>query len=181
MLPESPPQPVPLQKEMHLQQLRLLGTGEGIPLFKDVLALVDGKVPLIIELKVDGSNQNLLCPLVWQLLSGYKGSYCIESFHPLAVFWYRRHRPDIVRGQLSEDFTREKLTFPRFLLSHLIGNCYASPDFVAYNCLHRKELSRVLCGSLYRSLRVAWTVRSKEELQEIAPFFDLYIFENFLP
>ena len=56
-----------------LMQLRLLGTEEGIPLFKDVLELIDGKVPLIIELKVDGSNQNLLCPLVWQLLSGIRG------------------------------------------------------------------------------------------------------------
>ncbi len=164
-----------------LQQFSLLGTNEKIPAFTDVLNLVNGRVPLIIEYKVEQGNSDKLCSICNAILADYNGPYCIESFHPLAVFWYRRHRPDIVRGQLSEDFTREKLTFPRFLLSHLIGNCYASPDFVAYNCLHRKELSRVLCGSLYRSLRVAWTVRSKEELQEIAPFFDLYIFENFLP
>ena len=164
-----------------LQQFSLLGTNEKIPAFTDILELVGGRVPLIIEYKVEKGNTDKLCSICNTILADYDGPYCIESFHPLAVFWYRKHRPDIVRGQLSEDFTQEKLTFPRFLMSHLIGNFYGSPDFVAYNCQHRKEISRVLCGRLYRALRVAWTVRSKEELKDIAPYFDLYIFENFLP
>lgn len=164
-----------------LRQFSLLGTDEKIPAFTDILHLVNGRVPLIIEYKVEKGNANKLCSICNAILADYNGPYCIESFHPLAVRWYRTHRPDIVRGQLSEDFTKDKFTLPRFLLSHLIGNCYASPDFVAYNCLHHNELSRVLCGSLYHSLRVAWTVRSKEELLKIAPYFDLYIFENFLP
>jgi len=164
-----------------LQQFSLLGTSERIPAFTDVLRLVDGRVPLIIEYKVEHGNAAQLCSICNAILADYRGTYCIESFHPQAVRWYRTHRPDIIRGQLSEDFTREKLTVPRFLLSHLIGNCYASPDFVAYNCRHHGELSRTLCGSLYHSLRVAWTVRSEEELHRIAPYYDLYIFEGFLP
>lgn len=95
--------------------------------------------------------------------------------------WYKTHRPNIVRGQLSEDFTRQKLNIPYFLLSHLIGNCYASPDFIAYNCKHRNELSRTICRKLYRSLSVAWTVRSQEELDNVSQSFDLFIFEGFDP
>lgn len=164
-----------------LQQFTLLGTEEHIPAFTDILSMVDGRVPLIIEYKVEQGNAGRLCSVCNAILADYNGPYCIESFHPLAVRWYRTHRPDIIRGQLSEDFTQEKLTLPRFMLSHLIGNFYASPDFVAYNCRHRHELSRTLCGRLYRSLRVAWTVRSSQEMAEISPSFDIYIFEDFLP
>lgn len=164
-----------------LQQFRLLGTDEKIPRLKDILDMVDGRVPLIIEYKVE-KNASRLCGICDRILADYNGIYCIESFHPLAVRWYRKHRPNIVRGQLSEDFTREKrISIPYFLLSHLIGNCYAAPDFVAYNCKHKNELSRNICRRLYRSLSVAWTVRSQEELQKVSKSFDLFIFEDFVP
>lgn len=163
-----------------LQQFRLLGTPERIPAFADILKMVDGRVPLIIEYKVE-KNADKLCRICDAFLADYKGLYCIESFHPLAVRWYKTHRPNIVRGQLSEDFTRQKLNIPYFLLSHLIGNCYASPDFIAYNCKHRNELSRTICRKLYRSLSVAWTVRSQEELDNVSQSFDLFIFEGFDP
>ncbi len=163
-----------------LQQFRLLGTNERIPAFADILKMVDGRVPLIIEYKVE-KNADKLCRICDGILSDYKGLYCIESFHPMAVRWYKIHRPNIVRGQLSEDFTRQKLNIPYFLLSHLIGNCYASPDFIAYNCKHKDELSRNICRKFYKSLSVAWTVRSQEELDKISRSFDLFIFEGFFP
>jgi len=163
-----------------LQQFRLLGTNERIPALTDILQMVDGRVPLIIEYKVE-KNADKLCRICDSILSDYKGLYCIESFHPLAVRWYKIHRPNIVRGQLSEDFTRKKLNIPYFLLSHLIGNCYASPDFIAYNCKHKNELSRRICRKFYKSLSVAWTVRSQEELEKVSPSFDLFIFEDFVP
>lgn len=163
-----------------LKQFRLLGTDEQIPSFEEVLRAVDGRVPLIIEYKVE-KNADRLCSICDRILSNYKGLYCIESFHPLAVRWYKTHRPDIVRGQLSEDFTRKKLRLSYFLLSHLIGNFYAAPDFVAYNCKHQNELSRNICRKLYHCLSVAWTVRSQEELERIAKSFDLFIFEGFVP
>lgn len=163
-----------------LQRFRLLGTDEKIPSFEAVLKAVDGRVPLIIEYKVE-KNAGRLCSICDRILSNYKGLYCIESFHPLAVRWYKIHRPNIVRGQLSEDFTRKRLRLSYFLLSHLIGNCYAAPDFVAYNCKHKNELSRTLCRKLYRCLSVAWTVRSQEELERVSKSFDLFIFEGFVP
>ena len=163
-----------------LQQFRLLGTNERIPAFADILKMVNGRVPLIIEYKVE-KNADKLCSICDRILSNYNGLYCIESFHPLAVRWYKTHRPNVVRGQLSEDFTRQKFSIPCFLLSHLIGNCYASPDFIAYNCKHRDELSRNICRKLYKSLSVAWTVRSQDELEKVARSFDLFIFEGFVP
>lgn len=163
-----------------LREFRLLGTSEKIPSFEEVLKAVDGRVPLIIEYKVE-KNAKKLCSICNNILSGYKGLYCIESFNPLAVRWYKTHRPDIVRGQLSDYFTAKKLKISYFLLSHLIGNCYAAPDFVAYNCRYQNELSRILCRRLYRALSVAWTVRSQEELDKVSKGFDLFIFEGFVP
>jgi glycerophosphoryl diester phosphodiesterase len=163
-----------------LMAFRLAGTDEVIPRLDDVLKMVNGRVPLIIEYKVE-RNANRLCRICDRLLSNYKGLYCIQSFHPLAVRWYKMHRPRVVRGQLSEDFTKQKLNIPYFLISHLIGNCYASPDFISYNCLHKNELSRNICRKFYKSLSVAWTVRSQEELDRISRSFDLFIFEDFIP
>ena len=163
-----------------LQQFRLLGTEERIPAFTDILKLVDGKVPLVIEYKVE-KNANSLCSTCDKILSDYKGLYCIESFHPLALLWYRRNRPDIVRGQLSENFMKTTPNVLFFFLAHLIFNFIASPDFIAYNCKHYTELSRTLCRKLYRCLSIAWTVRSQDELEQIAPHFDSFIFEDFIP
>lgn len=165
-----------------LKQFSLYGTSEHIPTFSSILKLIDGRVPIIIEYKVEKGNADRLCSICDKMLQHYQGDYCIESFHPKAVRWYKEHRPEVVRGQLSEHFTKTvKCTLPMFLLSHLIGNCYAAPDFIAYNCLHYKELSRMLCKYFYRSFSVAWTIRSKEQLQKISAFYDAYIFENFIP
>ena len=89
-----------------LQQFHLCDSDQKIPKFEDVLKLVDGKVPLIVELKIEALDTSI-CPAGDKLLSAYKGMYCIESFNPLGVFWYRRHRKEIVRGQLSDAFLRE--------------------------------------------------------------------------
>ena len=167
----------------YLQQLRLLGTGEGIPLFKDVLALVDGKVPLIIELKVDGSNQNLLCPLVWQLLSGYKGSYCIESFHPFVLQWFKRHQPQVVRGQLSCNFFKEnpRCDIVLFLMSNLMTNFFTHPDFIAYKYLDLKNPAVIYNRKLFRIMTVVWTIPGKPTYDRFKGKVDAMIFEGFEP
>lgn len=167
----------------YLQQLRLLGTGEGIPLFKDVLALVDGKVPLIIELKVDGSNQNLLCPLVWQLLSGYKGSYCIESFHPFVLQWFKRHQPQVVRGQLSCNFFKENphCDIVLFLMSNLMTNFFTHPDFIAYKYLDLKNPAVIYNRKLFRIMTVVWTIPGKPTYDRFKGKVDAMIFEGFEP
>lgn len=163
-----------------LQQFRLLGTEETIPTFAEILNLVDGKVPLIIEYKVEG-NANALCSTCDKILSDYKGLYCIESFHPLAVRWYRKNRPEVVRGQLSENFMQTTPSPLFFLLGHLLFNFLTAPDFIAYNYKHANSLSRILCRKLYCCLSVAWTIRSREQLEQSKSHFDLFIFEDFIP
>lgn len=166
-----------------LQQYTLLDSEEHIPLFKDVLALVDGRVPLIIELKVDGGNQNLLCPLVWQQLERYRGSYCIESFHPFVLQWFKRHQPQVVRGQLSCNFFKENphCDFVLLLMTHLMTNFFTRPDFIAYKYLDTRNPAFRLNQKLHRVMTVVWTIPSKPAYERYKSRVDAIIFEGFEP
>lgn len=165
-----------------LQKLSLLKSEEKIPLFSEVLKLVDGKVPLIVEIKMMDTKTRV-CELANDLLKNYSGVYCIESFHPFAVHWYQEHRPDIIRGQLSADFYKEgeKEDWQMYAVHHLITNVMCRPDFIAYSNKSAGAVGRNICRYLYHGLSVAWTIRSAEELEEARNKYDLFIFEGFLP
>lgn len=167
-----------------LQQFSLYNSEQKIPKFADVLRMVKGRVPLIVEYKTKGMGTEV-CAVSDKLLKEYKGVYCIESFNPLALFWYRRNRKEVMRGQLSENFLkakeREHSPLLYFALHHLLFNFLAKPDFIAYNHEDYKDLSRVICRYIYKNTAVAWTIRSEAGLKERARDFDLFIFDSFVP
>lgn len=167
-----------------LMQFHLMNSDEKIPKFEDFLKMVDGRVPLIIELKIELTDVSV-CPVVDKMLRDYRGVYCIESFNPLGLWWYRRHHKDVFRGQLSEEFFHEidrLMHTPLYvLLAFLVFNFLTKPDFIAYNHQHQRNLSRKLCHGLYRNTAAAWTIRSQAELDECKKHFDIYIFEGFIP
>ena len=164
-----------------IKQFSLLDSGAKIPTLEEALEVVGGKVPLIIEYKLD-RTQTLVCELANDILKDYEGVYCIESFHPLAVMWYRKNRPDIVRGQLSQEHWRypEHRKNPvKYLPALLLTNVAARPDFVAYNHKHYKNVSRRLFG-LLGGLNVAYTIKTVERFEEMKEEFDLFIFDSCL-
>lgn len=165
-----------------LQQFKLADSNETIPTFKDVLATVDGKVPLIIEYKLDVA-QTKVCELANEMLSTYTGSYCIECFHPLAVMWYRKHRPDVIRGQLCMEYWKEekyKGNLMFLMLSYLVTNVVTRPDFIAYQHSDASNLSRRIDAKL-GALSVCWTIKNQEQFEEAKKHFDLFIFDSFIP
>lgn len=169
-----------------LQKFRLLDCGEKIPTFAEALKVVDGRVPLIIEMKVEYMDLRV-CRAANQILRDYKGVYCIESFNPLVLLWYRKNRPDVMRGQLSDGFVRQKefrtpsKLAPGFFLQYLLTNFVTRPDFVAYNHRYQGNLSRRIWHRLFHGKAAAWTVRSEEELRRAKRHFDVYIFDSFIP
>lgn len=165
-----------------LQKLSLAKSEEKIPLFTDVLNLVGGKVPLIIEYKIEATDTKV-CEIGNEILKEYQGVYCIESFNPFGVLWYKNHRKDIVRGQLSEDFLKNKTGkgLLYFVMTYLLTNFITKPDFVAYNAKNYNNLSRKICRKLYGNLAVTWTIKSQEQLDKMKGHFDLFIFDSFLP
>lgn len=167
---------------MELQRFPLFGTAERIPLFSEFLALVDGQVPLIVEIKIH-EDADEVCSAVDALLREYCGPYCVESFHPMAMRWYRRCRPEVLRGQLSTNHSKPgKRENPgQWAVHYLLTNCLCRPDFIAYDHRHKNNLSRLVCKTLFRPLNVTWTVKSQAELDACRRDFDLFIFEGFIP
>lgn len=168
-----------------LRRFTLCGSGAHIPTFREFLELAGGRVPLIVEYKVERKDLSV-CRICDKMLRDYQGSYCIESFNPLVLLWYRKHHPQVVRGQLAESFLRHrefrgKKAPAMFLLQMLMGNFLTSPDFIAYNHEHEANLSRRLCHGLYRVSAAAWTIRSEEQLERARGHFDVFIFDSFLP
>ena len=165
-----------------LQQFSLLKSEEKIPLFTEVLKLVDGKVPLIIEYKIETPDASV-CEVGNEILKDYKGIYCIESFNPFGVHWYKKHRKDVVRGQLSEEFLKNgsPKTPVYFIVAKLLTNFWTKPDFIAYNALNYRNWSRRICRNLYGNLAVTWTIKSQEQLDEMRKYFDMFIFDSFVP
>ncbi len=168
-----------------LQRISLYYSGQYIPKLEDVLKLVDGKVPLIVEFKMEERHDTSVCEIAAPLLDAYQGEYCIESFNPKALIWYRKNRPKVIRGQLAQVYTHHgmqkkgKMRIAFFAMAHLLFNFLTKPDFIAYDCRDRMELSRNLCRSLFRCISVAWTVKSSRQLIEIKPDYDVFIFEGF--
>ncbi len=153
-------------------------TALGVPTFSEVLAILDGKVPLIAEIKGESGNMTV-CQKAAELLDGYGGLYCVESFNPLHLLWFRKHRPHVVRGQLSTRFTKKKRAGPamlNFCLRHLLLNLLSRPHFVAYEFRYADSLSFRLCRAL-GALAVGWTPKGEAEIAEAEAHFDAVIFE----
>ncbi len=165
-----------------LKDFRLCDSEETIPRFEDVLKMVDGKVPLIVELKVERTDLTV-CRRADELLRGYQGLYCIESFNPLVLLWYRKYRKDVVRGQLSDGFIKsgEFKGLLYHILQNLMLNWLTKPDFIAYNHKYENVFARKLCRDLYKNTAVAWTIKSSRELTEARDKFDMFIFDSFIP
>ena len=167
-----------------LKNYHLEGTTETIPTFREVLELFGGKAPMIVELKPVGSNHAALAEEACRQLESYSGAYCIESFDPRCLFWLKKHRPQIIRGQLSMNFFRhpegQPLPIQAALTCHLL-NFLSRPDFIAYKFADRNRLGCFLCRRLWHIQGVSWTIRTSAEHAQARKEGWLSIFEGFRP
>jgi len=163
-----------------LKSYRLAGTDQLIPLFKDVLTVLKD-LPLICEIKNHNGNRNdRLCEETYELLREYNGDYCIESFSPFLVKWFRDNHPEVIRGQLSCDCKGEDIgKISGFLLTHLLVNVFSRPDFVAYCHKDTAKAGYILCKYIYHPLLIGWTARGGEEQAGARKKFDSIIFEKY--
>ena len=153
-----------------LKTCRLQDTEEQIPLFEDVLSLVNGQVPLLIELKIPGRS-TAICQHVHKALSCYHGNYMIQSFNTMGLFWYRRHAPEVLRGQ-------KELWFLRFLAENLLLNFLGRPDFISYKLKNLPKFTVSFLRKFFGTPTAVWTLRTPETLQEGKRSYDMQIFEK---
>ena len=159
-----------------LRKLRLAGTEEKIPLFTEVLeVLQQGAGPLIVEVKT-GPRNDELCEKTYEILGQYPGVWCMESFNPFIVNWFRKNAPEVVRGQLitqKEDYEG----YPGFLQSFLAKAGFSfqnQPHFIAFN-LEAELPLRVRKMHEKGTLLFGWTSRKPgDEERADGLIFELY-------
>ncbi len=164
-----------------LRSLRLLDSDQYIPLLDEVLEVL-GDVPLLCEFKPMRSyTDTALCAAALPHLQQYKGPWCVESFNPFMMRWFRKHAPQVRRGILSKCFVEGEVEPAlRGPLSALMANFLCRPDFIAYQHTdHSQPFFRFCCW--FRPTTMAWTVRSQEEEITSKAWFDTVIFEGYLP
>ena len=167
-----------------LENYRLEGTEEKIPLFSQVLELYAGKAPLSIELKADG-NHRALVEAACRAMEGYTGAYCMESFDPRCILELKKNHPQVIRGQLSENFLRSDVKLNpalKFAMTHNLLNFATKPDFVAYDFGTRKTTpSNFICRRIWDMQGVTWTLRNAGDHEQALKEDWLPIFEHYEP
>ena len=161
-----------------------LPNGEAVPTFDEALKTIGGRVPLVVEVKVESKNHDLLSRAVYDRMKRYNGPWCLESFDPLAVKWFRVNAPEIIRGQLAFDSAGKGKNFKDFLrnlgIASMLQNFASRPDFIAFSAASVKWHSLPI--HLLRLMKpwfVAWTIRSQEDMDRFRKQWDLQIFEKF--
>ncbi|NCC08817.1 MAG: glycerophosphodiester phosphodiesterase [Clostridia bacterium] len=163
-----------------LKKFHLCGTNEQIPLLTEVLDVVAGRVPIIIELKT-GPRNTELCEKAMQILDSYEGVYCIESFDPRIVAWFKKHRPIILRGQLSDSTAnfKDQPKIQAIALGNLLTNIIARPQFIAYGSGKKSIFVKLV--EYMGAIKVRWTVHPENDVEQINEDNDAVIFEFYMP
>ena len=167
-----------------LAAVRLGGTDDYVPTFREVLELVDGAVPLLIELKQAPDESGVAEQFIKEI-EGYKGEFIVESFNPNVLRAVSKARPDILIGILAYDYTKDeklkdKLIFR--LLGKLYLNFLARPDFISYEKSGAAVPTMRYIRRKFDTPLVAWTITSpEEERKAFGDGFDTVIFEGYIP
>ncbi len=162
-----------------IKQLRIKGSDLQIPTLQECLDTVNGQVPLLIEFKCKTfKDSRRLCEAADKILSAYKGKYFVQSFFPPVCGWYKKHRKDICRGQLAASFKGEELH--KKILGCTFFNFLARPHFLSYCHGDEKHPFRRL-NSRLGAFPVGWTFHSQQEIDNMKPHFNTFIFEDFIP
>ena len=162
-----------------LDILTLKDSKEKIPTFEEVLKFVDGRVPLLIEIKNQGKVGQLEKNVI-DLLKDYKGQYAVQSFNPYVLEYFNKHAPEIIRGQLAGFFRGEKLSFmKKYALKRMLLNKKISkPNFISYEA---KRVPNRFVRKYKKIPLLVWTITSQSEYLKVVKYCDNVIFEGFEP
>lgn len=167
-----------------LSKLKLGSSSESAPLFSDVLAMVKGQTPILIEIKNEGTT-GVLESILYEELKSYSGQYAVQSFNPFSLKWFRDNAPEVLRGQLSGSFvitdydveyagTTRLPWYKQFILSNLLLDFESRPNFIAYETVN-------VSGSTLKALRslkvpvIGWVIDDEAEYVNSKAYFDGFI------
>ena len=158
-----------------VKKLKLQNTICTIPTLEETLKIVNGKVPLIIELKTDRKTGLLEKELV-KVLKDYKGKYAVKSFNPKTVYWFKKNYPSIIRGQLATGKKSNKNKIKNYMLKSMVLNKITKPDFISYDI--KSVPNKILNKYKNKKIILTWTIKNKKDLEKAKKYCDNYICEN---
>lgn len=164
-----------------LKDIKIFNTNETIPRFIEVLDYVNGRVPLLIEIKAH-KNYKLMLPTFIRLMESYSGEFAVFSFSPYVVNWFKTTNPHIIRGQISSFFEDNKnIRWPlNSLMKSLAFNKITKPDFISYHNINlpNKYVDKERAKG---RLIISYTADRESEYNRIRKLYDNVVFEKFIP
>ncbi len=167
-----------------LTSIKLNGSADTIPTLREILKQIDGRVPMLIELKSFRRDVGQLEQGVANLLDDYNGTFAIQSFNPYSVGWFAKNAPRFPRGQVSQDFFRasgsRQALLGKLAMTQMLFNFVSRPQFCAYDYRHLPAFGPARMRALGKPV-LAWTVKDPTDLPKVLRHADNIIFEGFRP
>lgn len=150
-----------------------------IPLLEEVLNLISGQVPLLIEIK-PSNKVGELESILMDLLKKYKGKYAIQSFEPQIIYWFKKNYPEILRGQLAHKYNKQKMSsIKKIILSNMLLNIFTKPNFISYK-YNELSLSKIKKYKKKKIHLIGWTITNEIEYKHYEKYYDNLVCEKFI-
>lgn len=176
------PRPLAEETGLSIREHRLFGTSHGIPSLSEVLELVAGRVPVLVEIK-NRHDQQGVEQAVFQQLVRYHGELAVQSFNPFAVAWFARHAPHILRGQLAGPLEDDEglTAFQRFATRRLLSALWSRPHFINYDLRGLPDAWVQNVARMAGLPLLCWTVRSPVDKNKADKLGANYVFDDLRP
>jgi len=162
-----------------IKPLTLLKTKEHIPTLEEALNFINGRTPVLIEIKNMGKVANIE-QTVWNVLKKYKGEYAVQSFNPYSLEWFKINAPHVTRGQTASFYKgvknvefAKKFSLKRMLLNKKVSE----PHFINYKV---EDLPNRYVRKYKDLPLLCWVVR-EDTFERAKKVADNMIFEGFNP
>lgn len=178
--------PVSAHDVASLGAMKLKHSDDTILSLPDLLDLVDGYVPLVLEIKSTWRRDGGFEANIAKQLANYAGPAAVMSFDPHTVAAFRQKAPALPRGLVAGRFCSAKekqdLTgLQRFAMRHLLTAAFAQPHFIAYDVQALPALAPLLAKFVFGMPLLTWTVGTDAERERALRYADAMIFERITP
>lgn len=164
-----------------LREARLFGSDQHIPSFAELLSLVAGRVPLLVEIKARHQVRGV-APAVLELLRDYRGEVAVQSFNPYVIGWFQEHAPQLPRGQLAGPLEHDALTtFERLASRTLLSAVVSRPHFINYDLHALPDPWVDIVRKTFQLPLLCWTVRTEAQQRQAEALGINYVFDHVRP
>jgi glycerophosphoryl diester phosphodiesterase len=163
-----------------LQNYTILGTDQKVPLLSEVLAMVDDRVPILVEVKNDLAV-GLLEGAMFEVLKDYDGRFAVTAFNPYSLEWFKNNAPDMIRGQVSGHFKQSPeeiargdkplVWYKKFMLTNLLMNFTSKPNFIIYE-VKDTSIFRIMSIKMMNVPLVGYTINNQSDYDKYKKDYD---------